>query len=63
MTLDRKLIKVVLLTSVFVYRAGKNPLVADGGEASVPNEVREYTTPRISLLVSGSGFFLFQFLL
>ncbi|MCS5650787.1 MAG: hypothetical protein NZ820_15810 [Dehalococcoidia bacterium] len=31
MTLDRKLIKVMLLTSVFVYRAGKNPLVADGG--------------------------------
>ena len=31
MTLDRKLIKVVLLTSVFVYRVGKNPLVADGG--------------------------------
>ena len=39
MTLDRKLIKVVLLTSVFVYRVGKNPLVGDGGEASVPNEV------------------------
>ena len=31
MTLDRMLIKVVLLTSVFVYRVGKNPLVADGG--------------------------------
>ena len=34
MTLDRKLIKVVLLTGVFVYRVGKNPLVADGGGAN-----------------------------
>ena len=34
MTLDRKLIKVMLLTSVFVYRVGKNPLVADGGANS-----------------------------
>ena len=43
MTLDRKLIKVVLLTGVFVYRAGKNPLVADGGDVSFLSELREYT--------------------
>ena len=34
MTLDRKLIKVMLLASVFVYRVGNNPLVADGGGSS-----------------------------
>ena len=51
MTLDRKLIKVMLLTSVFVYRAKKNPLVGDeGGDDLVSIELSDYIAGRPNLI-------------